>query len=216
MCCRYYYNASDEPLRQMAELTRQSPLLDRFEQQASRAFMGGGEMAPGMIVPAAASNKAREQAIFPMQWGYRVEGEPRRAGGARPNFWLFNARTETAAEKPAFRESWEKHRCALPASCYFEWEHFIRPNGKADTGQKYAFRPSGGGLLWLAGLYRLENGLPRFVVLTREPTEAIRAIHDRMPLVLAERDVAEWIHPDGDPWDIAKRAVTEMTMQKAV
>ena len=74
-----------------------------------------------------------------------------------------NARAETAAEKPTFREAWAKHRCAIPASWYFEWEH----DEKKRAGQKYALKPEGEDLIWLAGLYRMEGELPVFVILTR-------------------------------------------------
>ena len=52
------------------------------------------------------------------------------------------------------------------------------------------------------------------VVLTREPSEEIRFIHDRMPLMLREKDVDEWISPDAKPDEVAYRAVTDLHFEK--
>ena len=125
-----------------------------------------------------------------------------------------NARSETAAEKPTFREDWRRHRCIVPASWYFEWSHFIGSDGKKHTGDKYMIQPKDTAMTWLCGLYRIENGLPVFVVLTREPGEGIRFIHDRMPLIMPEKLVKEWIRPDGKPEELLRYALTDMIYEK--
>ena len=65
-------------------------------------------------------------------------------------------------------------------------------------------------MTWLCGLYRIEEGLPVFVILTREPGDEIRFIHDRMPLILPEDAVDEWIRPDASPEKLLSQAVTDM------
>ncbi|MBQ7429382.1 MAG: SOS response-associated peptidase family protein [Butyrivibrio sp.] len=67
---------------------------------------------------------------------------------------------------------------------YFEWEHFKSADGKVKTGDKYAIQPRDCTVTWLCGLYRIEDGYPVFVVLTKEPTAELSKIHDRMPLML--------------------------------
>ena len=192
-------------MRWMADQAERSRLAERFRARTGRDIIRAGEISPSMVAPVLATSRAGEKTSFPMQWGYRMD-EKRT---------VFNARTETATGSIMFSHSWEKHRCAVPAAWYYEWEHFSLPDGKKETGRKFSFRPAGGGITWLCGLYRMEDGLPRFVILTREPNEEIAAIHDRMPLVIAERDVEDWIHPDGNPEEIARRALTDMTMQQA-
>ena len=71
-------------------------------------------------------------------------------------------------------------------------------------------------MTWLCGLYRIEDGLPHFVVLTREPGEEISFIHDRMPLIMPERLVDEWIRPDVKPEDLIGATLTEMIFEKAI
>ena len=69
-------------------------------------------------------------------------------------------------------------------------------------------------MTWLCGLYRIEDGLPVFVILTREPGEEIRFIHDRMPLIMPGEFVDEWIRPDAKPERLVDEALTDMVFEK--
>ena len=71
-------------------------------------------------------------------------------------------------------------------------------------------------MTWLCGLYRIEDCLPHFVILTREPSEEIRFIHDRMPLIMPEQLIDQWIRPDIKPEELIGSALTEMVFEKAV
>ena len=71
-------------------------------------------------------------------------------------------------------------------------------------------QPIGYTMTYLAGLYRMEEGLPVFTVLTREPTEELKQIHDRMPLIFPEDLVGEWINPKIKPESLLPYALTEM------
>ena len=199
MCGRYFLDESPE-LREFVEAMNRSPLIERMEGAAA-----SGEVFPSNITPALATSRTGKLLVFPMKWGFS-------SPGGRP---LINARAETAADKPTFREAWAGHRCALPAAGYFEWEHMPTPSGKKRTGQKYHLYPEGEGVTWLAGLYRLEQGLPVFVVLTREAAEGIRFIHDRMPVMLPGDRVAEWIDPGANPARVLESALTRMTYEEA-
>ena len=125
-----------------------------------------------------------------------------------------NARTETAPVKPTFKEAWASHRCIIPASWYYEWEHLTGNDGRKRTGAKYLIQPKGSDMTWLCGLYRIENGLPVFVVLTREPGDDIRFIHDRMPLIMPGDYVNDWIKPDVKPEELLDAALTNMVYEK--
>ena len=143
---------------------------------------------------------------FPRRWGFQIPG----------GSLVVNARSETAASKPTFRDAWRSHRCIVPASWYFEWEHTKTPAGKTKTGDKYAIQPRNEQMTWLCGLYRMEDGFPVFTVLTREPTQYLRQIHDRMPLILPKNMIQEWIRPDNKPEELLEYAVTDLVAEKAV
>jgi len=206
MCCRYWADESPE-LRAIVEEMNRSPLMERWQNRAEKASVRTfGEIFPTDVVPVIAPNRSGARAVYPMKWGYT---------GYTGKGLLMNARSETAAEKPTFREDWARHRCIVPASWYFEWEHLPGKNGRKQTGDKYRIRPKGASMTWLCGLYRIENGLPVFVVLTREPGESIRFIHDRMPLIMPEDLTGEWIRPAARPEDLLPHALTDMRFERA-
>lgn len=201
MCGRYFIDESPE-LKPFVEAMNRSPLVGKF--QKNTAILSQGEIRPTNVAPVIAFNKHGQQTVFPMKWGFTGKS------------LLINAKAETAASKPTFRDAWLSHRCIVPASYYFEWEHLISNDGKKKTGDKFILQPKGSTVTWLCGLYRIEDGLPCYVILTREPSESIRFIHDRMPLMLPERYVQEWIKPDTKPEDLLSAAETDIMFERAV
>ncbi len=205
MCTRYYIdtNISIE-LIDYIEASNHHPLMDKFIRTPNGSLVKAGEVSPTDIAPVIAPNKNGQRAIYPMRWGFR---------NIQHDSLLFNARSETAGKKPTFREAWNAHRCIVPASYYFEWQHYIE-NGKEKTGDKYLIQPENSTVTWLCGLYHIENGLPTFVILTREPTEKLRVLHDRMPLILPTDKIDDWIHPNNRPEDFLQYAVTDLITEK--
>ena len=199
MCCRYWVEESPE-LREIVEEMNQSPLLRKWHETA--VIKTNGEIRPTDVVPVIAPDRSGDRAVFPMKWGFSGKSI------------LMNARSETAGVKPTFQESWNRRRCIVPASWYFEWEHLHGNDGKTRTGDKYMIRPKDSAMTWLCGLYRIEDGLPDFVVLTREPGEEIRFIHEWMPLILPERYIDDWIRPDSKPEELLDKAITGMIFEK--
>ena len=200
MCCRYWADESPE-LRAIVEEMNRSSLVRRWQE--TTGIRTQGEIRPADVVPVIAPNRSGARAVFPMKWGFSGKT------------LLMNARVESAGSRPTFKESWERRRCIVPASWYFEWEHFQGPDGK-DVSQKYMIQPKGSTMTWLCGLYRIEQGLPVFVILTREPGEEIRFIHDRMPLILPERCIDDWIRPETKPEALLEDALTDMVFEKVV
>ena len=203
MCCRYYIlpkSVEWDPIREGAE---HALVMRRFLESGAR-LVSSGEARPTDVVPVLATDRRGERRCFPMRWGFRLEG-------AKPTL-LINARAETAAQKPSFREAWAAHRCAVPASGYYEWLH----NGKERSGGiKYAVSDPSNSIIWLCGLYRIENGLPVFVILTREPGAELARIHDRMPLILPAEAVPQWVDPSIRPEGLLSLARTSLAAEKA-
>ena len=205
MCTRFYIEPESDELRELLEEAKRSRLGDLFMRGGSQVLTSG-EIRPTSVVPVLASGKNRSAGVFPMRWGFQIPG----------GSLVVNARCETAAVKPTFRDAWRGHRCVIPASWYYEWEHGKTPSGRTKTGDKYAIQPRGERTAWLCGLYRMENGFPVFAVLTREPTPYLRNIHDRMPLILPKSRIHEWISPDVRPETLLQYAVTELIAEQAV
>ena len=205
MCTRYYLEIDEPELRSIVEAASRSLLAAKFVDTHARPLVTQGEVRPTDIVPVVAPNSKGIRTVFPMQWGFLGKDGKRT---------LFNAREETASAKPTFKDAWKSHRCIIPASYYFEWEHFKSPDGKIKTGHKYAIQPEGHTVTWLCGLYRIEDGYPVFVVLTKESTGMLAKIHDRMPLMLPREMVDEWINPTADPEKLICYALSDMIADK--
>ena len=210
MCTRFYIDISSEELKEIINAAEGNPLTDRFTR-AGDPLTTSGEVRPTNVVSCIATAKTGKKSVFPMKWGFNI---PAPKGDGKVSM-LLNARSETAAEKRTFRESWAQRRCIIPASYYFEWEHFTSPDGRKKTGQKYAIQPRGSAVTWLGGLYRIEEGFPHFVVLTRPPAKEIEFIHDRMPVILPQESIDHWIDPSADPREIIQSALDEMVYEMA-
>jgi putative SOS response-associated peptidase YedK len=104
-----------------------------------------------------------------------------------------NARSETAGQRTAFRDSLRTRRCVVPAAGFFEW----KKEGRLRL--PYAIRADAG-LIGIAGLWDswTDPGggtLTSFALLTTEANERIAAVHDRMPVILERGQFAEWLDP---------------------
>jgi putative SOS response-associated peptidase YedK len=125
-----------------------------------------------------------------MRWGL----VPYWATGATVGARMINAQAETAAEKPAFKESLERRRCLLPADGFYEWSR------KGKSKQPYCFelherRPFAFAGLW--DRWRAPEGvyLETCTILTTTPNRLLADIHDRMPVILAPGDYDLWLDP---------------------
>jgi len=103
-----------------------------------------------------------------------------------------------------FKDGLKNRRCLIPASSYFEWEK--REKEKI----KYDIRPVGNGMLYMAGLYRIEGNKAVFTILTREPAESIAFIHDRMPVILPDDIRNDWLNLKSDAMYVMRAAVTKV------
>lgn len=188
MCGRY--GIDDE--RDSAELRR---IIDEVNRRVVvEPIKTSGEVFPADLAPVVANNRQLKSAAFAMRWGYTTPDGRR----------VINARSETAEIRPMFRDGMRQRRCAVPATCYYEWER----SGRART--KYAVRPTDAGLFYMAGLYRIESDGPVFTILTRDPAESIAFIHDRMPVILPHELVKDWTNPRFSAGDILAHAVLDV------
>ncbi len=156
---------------------------------------------PGRPIPTVRAQPARAEsssarALAPLHWGLvpswaRTDESP-----------IFNARAESLAEKPSFRDALRRRRCLIPASGFYEWKA-IGP-----ARQPWLFRRSGGEPFGLAGLWdtwTAPDGTVResCTVITTEPNALMAPIHHRMPVMLAENQWEAWLDPTStDPAEL--------------
>ena len=207
MCTRYYMDKDEPVMADIIESALMTKLAKKFQLGMSKPMKTAGEVRPTDVAPVLAPNKQGERTVYPMKWGFTVTVD----GKQKP---VVNARIETASVKSLFSESWQKHRCIIPASWYFEWEHFKDEGGNVKTGNRYVIQPNGNTITWLCGLYRIENGYPVFAIITKAPTEKLSTIHDRMPLMMPEDRINEWFSPDSSPDTVIPYALSDMVIEK--
>jgi putative SOS response-associated peptidase YedK len=125
----------------------------------------------------------------PMRWGLVPHWAPDAKGG----FSTINARIETAAEKPAFRDPWQRRRCLVPANGYYEWATDAQGHK-----QPFYLQPADEPLLMFAGLWdrwNTPNGTPllSFSIVTEAAEGELAALHHRRPLMLEPSQFGDWL-----------------------
>ena len=185
MCGRY--NFSNDSSSEMVQEVLQNLQNRNIEVKT-------GEVFPGDIAAVIASNRKLEPQAFAMRWGYQLPDTK----------LVFNARSETAAQKTMFADGMRQRRCLIPADAYYEWQK------TGSRKQKYEIAPSDAEGFFLAGIYRIQQGRPEFSVLTKEPVESIAFIHNRMPVILPKDVMSDWLNPRFNGIEILNAAVGEM------
>ena len=191
MCGRYFIDPvlAGEALKEA---------VASLEKRAGGAVKTG-EVCPGDEAAVFARAKSGKATLFRMKWGWK---------NAKGRL-IINARSETANTSPMFSGSMAARRCLVPASWYFEWEK------RGGDKVKQAIAPADESGFYLAGLYRLEDGNPAFVVLTRDAAPDIRHIHDRMPVMLRGEAARAWLGGPDEALSALDGALSDMASRPA-
>jgi len=126
-----------------------------------------------------------------MRWGL----VPHWAKDSKSGFATFNARIETAATKPTFRQAFERRHCLVPVSGYYEWV------GEGREKQPWYIHPAEGSVMFLAGLWErwvspAGESVLSFTVLTEPAEGEMAALHLRKPVMIQAALAPEWLNAD--------------------
>ena len=184
MCGRYKLSVPFREIVRLYNLTQAQPSL--FDNMPARY-----NIAPSQEVLAIRLNREMKQREAVMlRWGLI----PYWAKDIKIGFSTINAKCETVADKPAFREAFAKRRCLVLADGFYEWQ----PTG-AKTKQPYLIRMLDQQPFAFAGLWERwhdkANGetIESCSIITCPPNEVCAPIHNRMPAILAREDYAAWL-----------------------
>ena len=148
-------------------------------------------IAPTQLVPVV-RDESTERIISNLKWGL-IPSWAKDAGiGNR----MINARAETLAEKPSFREAFAKRRCLIPSSGFYEWQ-------KTASGAKqpFYFYLKDKDVFGFAGLWEewidKDSGelLETFTIITTAANAVLKPVHDRMPVIIKAENYDEWLDP---------------------
>lgn len=172
-------------------------------------------IAPTQDVPAVTESRDGHRKLRMLRWGL----VPHWARDLSIGNTMINAKSETLEEKPAFKTAFARRRCLIPSDGFYEWKEIVPEElpvqeslfGGAPTPAKgkkpksykqpYHITPRDRDLFAFAGLWeRWSDADGRIVdtctVVTTEPNELIRPLHDRMPAIIAPEDFAIWLEPN--------------------
>lgn len=177
MCGRYAFFSPAEAVKRVFALEELPALEPRYN------------VAPTQDVPAVRMGEEGARKAAMLHWGLVPKWAKERAIGNR----MINARSETLAEKPSFRDALKKRRCLVLADGWYEWQ--VAPGGK----QPWFIRRKDAQPFAFAGLWERWKDpadgsmLESCTIVTTGASESIRKIHERMPVVLDAADWDRWL-----------------------
>ena len=178
MCGRYLITTPVEAIRRIFQVEQRPNLAARYN------------VAPTQAVPIIRRNDGGRELVM-ARWGL----VPFWAKDLKIGNKLINARAETVAEKPAFRDAFRRRRCLVIADGFYEWR-------KVDGGkQPYLIRVAGGAPFAFAGLWErwtdkaTGERIESCTIIVREANALIAPIHDRMPVILPPEHYESWLDP---------------------
>lgn len=150
-------------------------------------------IAPSQLIAVIGTKAGGGRGLAMFRWGF-VPHWAADTKGPRP----VNAKGETIADKPAFRDAFRERRCLVPADGFYEWR--TTPEGK----KPLFYRLRSGDMMALAGVWDVWRGdtekLFTCAIITTPSNELIEPIHDRMPAILPPEDWDRWLSPqEKDP-----------------
>jgi len=174
-------------------LTDLSVIIKSFDiQNVACDYRPGSNISPGQQI-AAVLRTDNQNSLVNFHWGLIPSWAKDPSIGNR----MFNARAETIAEKPSFKNAFQKRRCLIPADAFYEWQKL----GKVKKPLRFSLKscePFG-----LAGLYETwfspeQKPVNTCTIITTEPNDLLRPIHDRMPVILSKDKEEYWMDPENE------------------
>ena len=163
-----------------------------FELETEFELVPSYNIPPGGPIAAIRESGEAGRTLCLLRWGL----VPAWAKDAKIGQRMINARSETAAERPSFRNALRRRRCVVPADAFYEWSA-----GRGEARQPHVFRSPDGSPLAIAGLWeswrdkKAGLALESCTLLTRQADSIVGPVHHRMPLLLARADFEAWLDP---------------------
>ncbi|MGN1187882.1 MAG: SOS response-associated peptidase [Lachnospiraceae bacterium] len=183
MCGRYYVD--DDTAREIEKIIQQ--VDEKLKKEAGSSIkLQAEDVHPTETAPVLAASNQRLCCKW-QRWGF-------------PSFQgkqvIFNARSESVLEKKMFRDSVQRRRIVVPATCFYEWNK---------NKEKNIFYRQDKSVLLMAGFYNNYQDEDRFVILTTAANKSMQPVHDRMPLILEPDEIGPWIFDDSETQKILSK-----------
>lgn len=187
MCGRYelFFNSENSEMSKIIEMAIKNTPLTSFEPK---------EVFPSSVAPIiiATHDKIKLELA---KWGFP---------GLQKNELIIHARSETAAIKPKFKQSFLARRCVIPSTGFYEWSH---------DGQKKKYKcnlPEQDNL-YMAGIWNEYDGEKHFVILTTAANQSMAPIHNRMPFIIPKEFIRNWLNDTDSALSLLTQVTPELT-----
>lgn len=154
-----------------------------------------GDVTPGMTPLILRGENGMVKAEY-MHWGLQ------KLGGAGT---IINARADSVLQKPMFGESVMSRRIVIPATKFYEWD---------SDKNKAIFSNPNAATIYLAGFYQISNNQNAFVILTTDANDSMLPVHDRMPVMIAEGEITDWLFDSSQTSKFLKRKMPELKREQ--
>lgn len=153
-------------------------------------------VAPGQFMPVVHADESGKTSLEIMKWGL----VPFWAKDPKIGYKLINARADSIFEKPTWRKVILQKRCLIPADGFYEWK---RPKDSKEQKVPFYIRPKQSGVFSFAGVWETwkdseDKEWKTYSIITTEPNKEMSKVHDRMPVILSQKDEANWLEPSND------------------
>ena len=189
MCGRYGRRADKQRIAEWMQ-TRNTDVFD--DSYLAPSY----NVAPQSLQPVVRlDSETGERALAIMRWGLIAFF----AKDAKIAYSTINARAETVATSPVFREPMKRRRCLVPATGFYEWQALDKK-----SKQPWTIELVDGNLFAFAGLWdrwkdkAKGQPLETYTIITTDPNELLEPIHNRMPVILSPQNYSRWLDP-GEP-----------------
>jgi putative SOS response-associated peptidase YedK len=180
MCGRYVIKTTPEEL------------ADHYgaDLKGMGVFRPNYNAAPSQFLPVLLEQEGKRE-FRPFRWGLI----PPWAGGKNSGYSMINARAESVADKKSFKKPFLYRRCVVPANGFFEWK-------KSSSGKiPYFISDPNHSFMNFAGIYEsteTDKGetVNSFSIITTEANKTVQELHDRMPAMLLEGEIDDWLNPE--------------------
>lgn len=184
MCGRYRLSRDQQRVAEHFEIEDWREIKIPFQLPRFNA-------APSQVLPAVRLADDRRRELVGLRWGL----VPRWAKAPGVGYRTVNARAETVAVKPSFKDSFRCRRCLIPTDGFYEWQ----PSGRRK--QPWLVRLKTGDLFALAGLWdrwmgRGGEALETFTIIVTDANDLLRPLHERMPVIVEPGDYGFWLDVD--------------------
>ncbi len=177
MCGRYQFDSEED----LDEINR---IIEEINDRTKGKSVKTGEVCPTDAAPVLIFQQGRAAATL-MNWGF-----PKWDGKGV----IINAKSETTKDKNLFKTALWSKRCVIPSTGFFEWQKKDERKAK----DKFLFTCKESPVLYMAGIYNAyrtgEELRDCFVIFTRSANRFMEDIHDRMPVILYQNEIQDWLN----------------------